>query len=176
VLGLLAACSPAANGPPGSAPGPTSGGAASPTAVTGSDAPAATEPPASGDAGTTALCDYLSADEIAGVVGNDVAPGVESFGSCAWSAGPDDTSVSMTRLAVSQAQCAQAAESDAGQVAVEGLPVPAFWAGAVGVGSLSLCMPDSMLILTVTAGLDDPVDDSVLRAQAEDLAALALDG
>jgi hypothetical protein len=37
-------------------------------------------------------------------------------------------------------------------------------------------MPDSMLILTVTAGLDDPVDDSVLRAQAEDLAALALDG
>lgn len=162
---LVAACAsnggsgtstPAASGPAGSEPSSATGGSGSPQA-----------------------CGLLTVDEIAGVVGNAVEDGTGmTTADCTWGSDPDETSASVLVTGSGTEQiCADALGSDDGQVPIDGLGKPAFWLWnpvSGGVGSVSICADGSLVTVTVSAGLDDPADESGVRGRAEALAQLVL--
>jgi len=171
VLVLLTACSSSSTSPPGTSDAPT----AQPTDPT---SPTSDPSQAAGDGEAPRACDLLTPDEIAGVVGNTVEAGTGTTASdCMWSSDPEETSAAILILAVPAASCEAALDGDAAQSSADGFDVPAFWlwaAASGGVGTLSLCTAESMITVTVSAGLSDTPDEGAIRAQASALGDLVL--
>jgi hypothetical protein len=172
VAALIAACSSGSASPTGasvaSTPSAPSADASAPT-TDASEAAGGAAPQA---------CDLLTPDEIAGVVGNAVEGGTGTTASdCLWSADPEETSAAVLILAVPATACEAALDGDAAQSSADGFDVPAFWlwaAASGGVGTLSLCTAESMITVTVSAGLSDTPDEGAIRAQASALGDLVL--
>jgi hypothetical protein len=169
---LGAACSAGSTSPPASS------AATTPSALSSeAPAPSSGASEAAGGAATIA-CDLLTPDEIASVVGNEVDAGTGTTASdCTWGADPEETSAAVLTLAVPATACEAALGGDAAQTPADRLAVPAFWlwaAASGGVGTLSLCTAESMVTVTVSAGLSDTPDEAAIRSQAEALGDLVL--
>jgi hypothetical protein len=171
VAALIAACSP------GSA-SPTGASVASSPSAPGADASVAATDASEAAGAAPQACDLLTPDEIAGVVGNAVEAGTGTTASdCTWGADPEETSAAVLILAVPATACEAALGGDAAQTPADGLAVPAFWlwaAASGGVGTLSLCTAESMVTVTVSAGLSDTPDEAAIRSHAEALGNLVL--
>jgi len=169
---LLAAC---ATGDP---TGSETTSAAS-EAATGSEGAEVSQPAGNGGSDLPEACSLLTVDEISGVVGNAVEEGTSlTLRDCSWGSDPDETSAAVLLTTTGTEEiCAAALESDPGHQAIEGFTDPAFWTWIGvqgGVGSVSVCAGGTMVTVTVSAGLDDTVDEAGNRAKAEELAQLVI--
>lgn len=136
--------------------------------------------PSTGASDPSAACELLTAGEIAEIVGNPVDDGTSlTSADCDWGSDPNDTSASvLLSSAGTEDICANALADDPDQVAVEGLGSPAFWIWSApqgGVGTVSICRGSQFILVTVSGGLDDTSDESLVRGQAEELARLVLE-
>ncbi len=173
---LLAACGSSASPPPASPEGAIS------------SSPVEEGAPGSVDAGppgtsTTAdatpddeACSVLEAVEVEEVLGNAVEDAVPALGGCEWIGDPNDASVKVTTSDVARADCVAAFDAAEDQEPLTGLAVPAYWwfDATLGRGALTACLGATQAILNVTAGLDDDLDEDVLRANALELGEIAL--
>jgi hypothetical protein len=173
---LLAACGSSASPLPASPEGAIS------SAPVEQSAPGSAEaglPGASPTADVTpddVACSVLEAAEIEEVLANAVENGVPALGGCEWIGDPNDASVKVTTSDVPRADCVDAFDAAEDQEPLAGLAVPAYWwfDASVGGGALTACLGATQVILNVTGGLDDDLDEDVLREHALELGEIAL--
>jgi hypothetical protein len=124
-----------------------------------------------------AACSLLTREEIAGIVGNAVEEGGGlTNGDCDWQSDPYETSASLVVTATgTQDICVNAlGEGEA----VDDLEIPAFWNWSDvqgGGGTISMCTPGgNLVIVAVSAGLEDDPDEPGLKSQATSLAQILI--
>ena len=176
-LPLLAACASSASPVPASPDGAISSAPVEETAPSPRGSGPAGSAPTADATPDDEACSVLEAAEIEDVVGNALEAGVPALGGCEWIGDPNDTTVKVTTSDVAQDDCADAFDAAEDQERLTGLAVPAYWwfDATLGGGAVTACLEATQVILNVTAGLDDDLDEDVVRAHALELVEIALE-